>query len=114
MQNTKIKSTIPTQCNKARGKKMSSTLDEILKLDEIIAKKLATINMSQRSHCDAKLPNGKLCKRFTCRNGKCKLHGGLTPVKHGNYSKESKRIKEELKILKDLQRYLDNIRDNYK
>lgn len=47
-------------------------------------------------YCGAKTRNGSYCKRpagwgtYHVGEGKCKLHGGASPIKHGLYSKYTK------------------------
>jgi hypothetical protein len=56
---------------------------------------------------------GLPCKLSPMENGRCRFHGGKTPIKHGRYSKkiisEKKRFKEfMLNYVKDLSEFLIN------
>jgi len=47
--------------------------------------------------CGAKTRVGHPCERYAMKNGRCRLHGGLSigaknphrPIKHGRYTKEA-------------------------
>ncbi len=72
---------------------------------------------NDKHYCEAKTKQG-ICKNLPMKNGRCRLHGGLTPKKHpnhkarfnalktGRYSVQAKmRIKElknELDLLNNL------------
>jgi hypothetical protein len=68
-------------------------------------------------HCLARLRNGKTCSYFGMKNGRCRLHGGLTPAKHTNfkgsvnalksgfYAKEA--IEERRKYARDIKHLLE-------
>lgn len=49
--------------------------------------------------CGARVKNkpGKLCQAAAMPNGRCRVHGGMTPVKHGRYSvSHRKRLAESV------------------
>ena len=72
---------------------------------------------NDKQYCGVKTKQG-ICKNLPMENGRCRLHGGLTPKKHpnhkarfnalkdGRYSKESfrqiQKIKAELKSLDEM------------
>jgi hypothetical protein len=48
------------------------------------------IDFDSLPRCGAKTRAGTPCKRPGRKsNGRCRLHGGATPIKHGRYSKAS-------------------------
>lgn len=59
--------------------------------------------MADASVCGAKAKNGSICEALSMANGRCRLHGGLSPGapkgnrnawKHGAYSREFKAIRQ--------------------
>jgi hypothetical protein len=68
--------------------------------------------------CGAKTRSGKACQKPGMANGRCRLHGGLTPIKHGRYSKANlltlselvwqSRLSDILRTVKRLEPYLDD------
>lgn len=47
--------------------------------------------------------HGLPCKLSPMENGKCRFHGGKTPIKHGRYSNKVKKEKQMLHaMIKDL------------
>ncbi len=69
-------------------------------VNKIIGKPHVDIN-----RCGARTRAGGSCMRYAMKNGRCRLHGGLSTgprnprVKHGMYSK---RALEEKKLLRQL------------
>jgi hypothetical protein len=61
-------------------------------------------------YCGAKLKNGNNCRKHGMLNGRCRLHGGLSPkgqdhwnFSSGKYTKERRRLnKEAMDRIKDL------------
>jgi hypothetical protein len=70
------------------------------------------------NECGAKTRSGTPCKKAGMANGRCRLHGGLTPIKHGRYSKANlktlselvwqSRLQDILRTVKRLEPYLDD------
>lgn len=68
--------------------------------------------------CLAKTRSGTPCQKPGMANGRCRLHGGLTPIKHGRYSKaklktlaellSAQRFQAVLRGVKLLEPYLDD------
>lgn len=71
-------------------------------------------DLSQAPRCRAKTRRGTLCQCPAMKNGRCRLHGGLSTgpktaagieririaqTKHGNYSQEARAQSKELKEL---------------
>jgi hypothetical protein len=52
--------------------------------------------------CGAKTRAGTPCKRPAMVNGRCRLHGGLTPIKHGRYSKVLRHTIGEMRLIRKL------------
>ncbi len=52
-----------------------------------------------RSICRAKARSnhGSPCKLPPMENGRCRFHGGMTPIKHGRYSKKAIEIRQAIK-----------------
>ena len=61
-------------------------------------------DLSTLPRCGAKTRVGTPCKRVgNLRNGRCKLHGGRSPIKHGRYSKAQKANKRFFRqLVRDL------------
>ena len=68
-------------------------------------------------YCGAKTKEG-VCKNLPMENGRCRLHGGLTPKKHPNHQAKlnalktgrySAQAKMKINELKDELRRLDNL-----
>lgn len=47
----------------------------------------------------ARSNNGKPCRLSPLENGRCRFHGGLTPIKHGHYSKKAIAERREFRAL---------------
>jgi hypothetical protein len=68
--------------------------------------------------CLAKTRSGTPCQKPSMANGRCRLHGGLTPIKHDKYSKatllsvrewlERERFNQIAHAMKLLEPYLDD------
>jgi hypothetical protein len=56
------------------------------------------IHMSPRCGAYART-TGNPCKSPAMKNGRCRMHGGKTPIKHGLRSKFFKRQQDEIKEL---------------
>jgi hypothetical protein len=65
--------------------------------------------MNPFKQCGAKTRAGTPCKRPAMPNGRCRLHGGLTPIKHGRYSKANYRTLYRTLIELRLQTRLEHI-----
>jgi hypothetical protein len=54
-----------------------------------------------RAICGAKSRSnqGQPCKLSPLENGRCRFHGGKTPIKHGRYSKKIKAERSMLRAL---------------
>ena len=73
--------------------------------------------------CGAKTRSGKPCRRYAMKNGRCRMHGGLSTgpktkeglersrkanFKHGHYSQEAKNEGKLLKaLLRECQRTIE-------
>jgi hypothetical protein len=45
---------------------------------------------------------GMPCRKYAMTNGRCKLHGGKTPIKHGMYTKEALELRRQYaELLRD-------------
>lgn len=64
-----------------------------------------------RTHplCGAKARHGGICKAKAMKNGRCRHHGGKTPIKQGRYVNELLELRKQLKDLRKLMRELNMI-----
>jgi len=42
---------------------------------------------------------GNPCRKYAMTNGRCKLHGGKTPIKHGLRTKKSEELNKRINSL---------------
>ena len=52
-----------------------------------------------RIYCGArsKQNNHRPCRQPAMKNGRCRLHGGKSPIKHGLYTKQAMKEKRQLR-----------------
>ena len=61
-----------------------------------------------RTHtlCGAKARHGGICRAKSMKNGRCKHHGGKTPIKQGRYINEILEMKRQIKEIKNVMKNL--------
>lgn len=64
-------------------------------------------DLSKHPLCGAKARHGGICKAKSMKNGRCKYHGGKTPIKQGRYVNQILELKKQIKELKELMRKLN-------
>ncbi|MFT4967912.1 MAG: hypothetical protein ACI9CD_000928 [Candidatus Deianiraeaceae bacterium] len=64
-------------------------------------------DLSLHPLCGAKAKHGGTCKAKAMKNGRCRLHGGRTPIKKGRYTNTLLKLRKEIKELTKFIKTLD-------
>jgi len=55
--------------------------------------------MHHSPRCGAKTRKGTPCQSPAMKNGRCRMHGGKTPIKHGHFTKAAKAKRKAIAAL---------------